>query len=596
MLFEKLKAEANKFFVFNNIQLDFMSEFNYVKYVWLICPFLKLVGEEKQRLLEINDLYSRMSEVLKLIKTRGELQGRSREKEGVINTLAKPSQGKGSKVPEKFRDSQGSGKLSNVEDFENKINTMNLPEEAKKIATEELEKLKQAQGQSNPESEWIFNYLKIFLNLPWDKTTVDNEDINKTKTILDRDHFGLNKVKKRIIEYLSVRKLNAQNTKGSILCFNGPPGVGKTSLAKSIAESLGKKFYRLSLGGVRDESEIRGHRRTYIASMPGMIIQALNRVQTKNPVILLDEIDKVGTHFKGDVSSSLLEVLDPEQNSTFKDHFINTPFDLSQVFFICTSNYLENVSPPLRDRLEVIDIPGYTIQEKIQICKKYLIPKQIKEKGLDSKNVKIEVKFSDDIIESMIVDYSFESGVRQLERNVASVCRYIARVVVEEMDTIAATTNTKPPVNKELETLNETKTETTVLEAKSKFEKTFEINEAILKEVLGRKMSNIDLELRTSHPGVAIGLAYTLNGGAITLIESTLFRGKGDIIITGNMGDIMKESVSTGLSWIKSNTDFLGLTDFDFTDKSLHIHVPQAAVPKDGPSAGITICLSIVRH
>jgi len=310
--------------------------------------------------------------------------------------------------------------------------------------------------------------------------------------------------------------------------------------------------------------------------MPGMIIQALNRVQSKNPVILLDEIDKVGTHVKGDVSNSLLEVLDPEQNSNFKDHFINTAFDLSNVFFICTSNYLENISPPLRDRLEVINITGYTIQEKLQISKKYLIPKQIKENGLKSENIAINVNFSDDILESMVIDFSFESGVRQLERNIASVCRYLASNVVEEID------------KKNSDNIKN--------ESEKSFEKTFEINEAIIKEVLGKKYKKVDLELRTSNPGVAIGLAYTINGGAITLIESTIFNGKGEIIITGNMGDIMKESVVTALSWVKSNSEYLGLTDYDYANRNIHIHVPEAAVPKDGPSAGVTIAVSMVLY
>jgi ATP-dependent Lon protease len=502
-------------------------------------------------------------------------------------------------------------KANAIEEIENKINSIKLPEEAKQIALDELEKLKSHGPGNNPEHEWIINYLNTFLKLPWDKVTIDNEDIKKTREILDRDHFGLEKVKKRIIEYLSVRKLNNHQSKGkgSILCFNGPPGVGKTSLAKSIAESLGKNFYRLSLGGIRDESEIRGHRRTYIASMPGMIMQSLIRAQSKNPVILLDEIDKVGVHFKGDVSSSLLEVLDPEQNSTFKDHYIGTPFDLSEVFFICTSNYLENVSPPLRDRLEVIEIPGYTIEEKSQICKKYLIPKQIKEKGLNNDQIKISIKFNDDIIESMIVHYTYESGVRQLERNVASVCRYVAKNVVEEMENsgikiivkkpekISESENSQIKSQSQSQKSDEIKLESNKIitpVADKKFEKIFEIDQKILKEILGKKMLDLDLELRTSNPGVAIGLAYTLNGGAITLIETTSFRGKGEVLITGNMGDVMKESVSTGLSWIKSNTQFLGLEKFDFSRTDLHIHVPQAAVPKDGPSAGVTMTVSIV--
>lgn len=595
-----------------------------------MCPFLRLVGEYKQKLLEVNDFYTRINKVIKYLVLRGE-QLKKLEKANKLkpNSSIKTENIdldkniKSEIIKELMKNQIGSNskarnKANVIEELEKKINQIILPEEAKQIALDELEKLKSQGPGNNPEHEWIINYLNTFLKLPWDKVTMDNDDIKKTRGILDRDHFGLEKVKKRIIEYLSVRKLNNQENKGkgSILCLNGPPGVGKTSLAKSIAEALGKNFYRLSLGGVRDESEIRGHRRTYIASMPGMIMQSLIRAQTKNPVILLDEIDKVGVHFKGDVSSSLLEVLDPEQNSTFKDHYIGTPFDLSEVFFICTSNYLENVAPPLRDRLEVIEIPGYTIEEKSQICKKYLIPKQIKEKGLSNDQIKISLNFDDDIIESMIVHYTFESGVRQLERNVASVCRFVAKNVVEDMENsgIKFASNLKKPekinvkqngethsqsqsnipekinleANKILTPLNISKSESHI------FEKTFEINQKILKEILGKKMLDLDLELRTSNSGVAIGLAYTLNGGAITLIETTSFAGKGQVLITGNMGDVMKESVSTGFSWIKSNTQILGLEKIDFSKTDLHIHVPQAAVPKDGPSAGVTMTVSIV--
>lgn len=570
MLFEKLKAEVHKYFIRRRINFDLKYENNYVKYVYLICPFLGLNGEEKQNILEHDDLYDRLKKVHELILKRNDES--KNEFLGSQELVLNPKISDVDLLKNRSTTKRSNNIANSIEDFENKINSANMTEEAKNIAFDELDKLK-----NSPEKDYIINYLNTLINLPWDKMTTDNEDINRTKEILDRDHFGLQKVKKRIIEYLSVRKLNTGNKKGSILCFNGPPGVGKTSLAKSIADSLGKNFYRLSLGGVRDEAEIRGHRRTYVASMPGNIIQALLRLKSKNPVILLDEIDKVGSsNLKGDVSSALLEVLDPEQNDKFKDHYINTSFDLSHVFFVCTSNYIGNISPPLRDRLELIEIPGYSIEEKVQICKRYLIPKHIKEKGLLGENLSVGVQFSDDIIESMIIDYTYESGVRQLERNVSAVLRHVARLVVEEMDSIFKNNSSSNDNNKIILTKN------------------FNINYDILKEALGRRYLEIDLELRTSNPGVAIGLAYTSNGGALTLIETTLFKGKGEIIITGNMGDIMKESVSTGLSWIKSNTDLLGLSDYDFSSKSIHVHVPQAAVPKDGPSAGITITISIV--
>jgi ATP-dependent Lon protease len=555
--------------------------------VFIICPFLRLTGDYKQKILEIDDLYTRIVEVLKLIKLRREYERKltdtTKLKDNTHHIIDKFfSKNTKDKQNENLIKKKGNTNNTNIiEELEKKLDSIQLPEEARTIAQDELMKLKSSE-KNNPEQEWTINYLKTFLKLPWDQFTKDNEDLQQTKNILDRDHFGLDKVKKRILEYLSVRKLNSHSSqgrkKGSILCFNGPPGVGKTSLAKSIADSLGKKFYRLSLGGVRDESEIRGHRRTYIASMPGMLIQALIRVQTKNPVILLDEIDKLGTHFKGDVSSSLLEVLDPEQNASFKDHYINTAFDLSEVFFICTSNYLENLSPPLRDRLEIIDIPGYTIQEKVEICKRYLIPKQMSLAGLQSEKLDVKVVFSDLIIDSLVVNYTWESGVRQLERNISSVTRYIASLVVEEMQSRGIKLNNENDV------------------ITKHFEKVFEVNDEILKICLGRKVSEVDLTLRTSNPGVAIGLAYTLNGGAITLIESTKFQGRGELLVTGNMGDIMKESLTTGLSWIKSNKNLLGLENFDFSSFNLHVHLPQAAVPKDGPSAGITMAISIVSY
>lgn len=472
-----------------------------------------------------------------------------------------------------------------VKELHEKIQKTKLTEESKKIALDELEKLKASKG--TPDYEWTVTYLNTLLSLPWDSYTVDSDNIFNTKEILDRDHFGLEKVKKRIIEYLSVRKLirndftinqkkekdldNSQNKEiitpqdklnssnnqkadnknenisnnkiqniksGSILCFNGPPGVGKTSLAKSIADALGKKFYRISLGGLKEVSEINGHRRTFVAAMPGMIIQALRRINSKNPVILLDEIDKVGVNIKGDVSSSLLEVLDPEQNMAFKDHYINTAFDLSQVFFICTSNYLENISPPLRDRLEIINIEGYSPLEKVQICKRYLVPKQIKLNGLNTEwvedkgpinkdnkphgnKIKINLEFSEKIINNIILHHTYESGVRQLDRNIASICRYVAKEAVEEIE---KNLNEKKNEmknyvnNRELEKLNledleanknystSNNSSSLVLTEDDKIIllKNIEITENMVSEILGKKREEIDLELRLANPGVAI--------------------------------------------------------------------------------------------
>lgn len=553
-LFEKLKVEAQKFstLYYDKNIINAQNTYNYVKYLYSICPYLMLLGYQKQEIIEIDNLYDRMSKVIDILTNKNQ---------EVIKSARNYNKKKSPITYSLINSNKTQNKKNKVDELEEKINSANMSEEAKQIALEELEKLRNA---SSTESEWIYNYLNTLVSLPWNKVTVDSDNLAKSKEILERDHFGLDKVKKRIIEYLAVRKLNKDNNKGSIICFNGPPGVGKTSLAKSIAEALNKKFYRLSLGGIRDESEIRGHRKTYISSMPGAIIQAIKRVESKNPVLLLDEIDKVGQSHKGDVSAALLELLDPEQNHTFKDHYINTPFDLSKVFFICTSNYIENISLPLRDRLEIIDISGYTVTEKLQIAKKYLIPKQMNEKGILKADQKINVILSDETLQEIIIDYTYESGVRQLERNIAAICRYIARLYIEALE-----------------------------KGENGF-KEITINSDILHEVLGRKMIELDLDLRTSNPGVAIGLAYTMNGGALTLIESVSFQGKGELIVTGNLGDVMKESINTGLSWIKSNANELNLTDVDFKTLSLHVHVPSAAVPKDGPSAGITITTSIL--
>ena len=513
-LYEKLKSEANKYFLLNRYKVEVRDlQYNYVKFVFIIIPYLKLTGSEKQNLLEINDLYQRMKSVLNhvlnlnkliLLKHPPELTGRKNSilKLPQLDTVKKPDD---FFFPTKHDDSSS----NTIQEFEDKIKSIKLPEEAKKIALDELKKLKSS--KNNPENEWAINYLNTLLSLPWDKHTIDSEDIHKAKEHLDKDHYGLEKVKKRIIEYLSVKKLNKiENTKekipkkkeGSILCFNGPPGVGKTSLAKSIANALGKKFYRLSLGGLREVSEINGHRRTFIAAMPGMIIQALRRIQSKNPVILLDEIDKVGTaNFKGDVSSALLEILDPDQNHSFKDHYINTPFDLSQVFFICTSNYMENISPPLRDRLEIIEISGYTVQEKIEIGKKYLIPKQLNLNGLISDNVEVCVEFSDRDVSDIILNYTYESGVRQLDRSIAGICRYIARITVEEIERRLEKSEIKGKLEIEGEKVKED--EKISLE-NAKYSKTVKLTEKMIEEILGRKRKEIDLDLRLTSPGVAI--------------------------------------------------------------------------------------------
>lgn len=567
-LYEKIKSEANKFFMLNRYDIEVKNLTNFNKLCFLIIPLLKLSLEEKQSFLEIDDLYSRLKKIMEFISGKNNLiilnnnenlQKKIDEKDNDKNQRIS-AQIPNRNINNNFNFGNNNNKRNDsiLKEMEEKIEKAEMTEEAKKIAYEELNKLKSSKG--SPEYDWTLNYLNIMVSLPWNKYTVESDNIENTKEILERDHYGLDKVKKRIVEFLSVRKLNNNNhwgnnktntvnklenseikdtqnkdirnssnsniskklekndsnenksleipnkkkTKnGSILCFNGPPGVGKTSLAKSIADALGKKFYRISLGGLKEVSEINGHRRTFIASMPGMLIQALKRIQTKNPVILLDEIDKVGINVKGDVSSSLLEVLDPEQNATFKDHYLNTPFDLSEIFFICTSNYLENISPPLRDRLEIINIPGYTPIEKVQICKKYLIPKQIKLNGLNTNGLKIKLDFSDDIVNQIILNYTFESGVRELDRRVAAICRNYAKEIVEEID------NNKKDKNEKLSILNvgENKNDgiKDAMDNKSfKIERIYKITEKIIEEILGKKRHEIDLDLRVSNPGVAI--------------------------------------------------------------------------------------------
>lgn len=427
-----------------------------------------------------------------------------------------------------------------------------LPKEAKKEADRQLKRL-QGMHQDSSEASVVRTYLEWLAELPWSKASRDHLDIPLAEKILNEDHYGLEKVKDRILEYLSVRKLNPKS-KGPILCFVGPPGVGKTSLGRSIARALGRKFQRLSLGGMRDEAEIRGHRRTYVGAMPGRIINALKQAQTKNPVIMLDEIDKLGADFRGDPSSALLEVLDPEQNHTFTDHYLNLPFDLSGVMFICTANYLDNVPPPLRDRMEVINIPGYTAQEKTAIAKRYLLPRQEKENGLKAK----EVECSDTVIRKIIEDYTREAGLRNLEREIGSVCRKIARQKAE---------GSSGP---------------------------FKVSSSTLSNYLGvPRYLNEDKE-RLFTPGLAQGLAWTPFGGEVLFVEASVMKGKGVLTLTGQLGDVMKESAKAAVTYIRSRAAKLKI-DPDFAEKEdIHIHVPAGATPKDGPSAGVTMVITLI--
>src|SRR6266853_1380570 len=401
---------------------------------------------------------------------------------------------------------------------------------------------------ASPEYSVIVTYVETIAELPWSKLSDDNIDLDKAQEILDRDHYDLEKVKRRLIEYLAVRKLNPQGH-GPILCLLGPPGVGKTSLGQSVADALGRKFVRMSLGGIRDEAEIRGHRRTYIGSMPGRIIQELRRAGTRNPVFMLDEIDKIGADFRGDPASALLEVLDPRQNNAFVDRYLDVPFDLSQVIFIGTANYIDGVPEPLRDRIEVISLPGYTEREKLEIAKRYLVRRQLEENGLKSE----QIEWQDDAIRQVINDYTHEAGVRELERQIGAICRGIAAQV-----------------------------------ARGKIEHAT-VTPELVAEMLGPPKYVRETKLKTSKPGVVTGLAYTPAGGEILHIEATRYPGKGNITLTGHIGEVMKESVQAALSLLRSRDGEIGVKAEDFRDMDIHVHVPAGAVPKDGPSAGIAM-------
>ncbi len=428
---------------------------------------------------------------------------------------------------------------------------MNWPDEVAEHFSKELDKI----SRMNPaaaEYPVAMGYAELLVDLPWGEYSEDNFDLKNAKEVLDKDHYGLDKVKERILEYLAVRKLK-NDLKGPILCLYGPPGVGKTSLGKSVAEALNRKYVRMSLGGVHDEAEIRGHRKTYIGAMPGKVIQNIKKAKTSNPVFILDEIDKVSSDFRGDPSSALLEVLDPEQNTTFKDNYVEVDFDLSKVLFIATANSLETIQPALRDRMEVIDITGYTLEEKMEIAKRHLIPKQIKEHGLK----KSHISFSAKSITKVINDYTRESGVRNLERRIAGICRHVAKTIAMEEEHVP------------------------------------KIDEEQVRKILGPEIFDKEQYENNDFAGVATGLAWTPSGGDILFIEASLSRGKGKLTLSGQLGNVMKESAVTALSFLKSNVEMLGVDYRVFEHYDLHIHVPAGAIPKDGPSAGITMLTAL---
>ena len=516
---------------------------------------LSIELKEKQKVLELNDLKERAQAVLVQLESEIQvLELKNKIQSKVRSDIEK--QQKDYFLQQQLKTIQE--ELGSSDSIEKEI--QNLRDRAAKKkwtkpVAEHFEKEVSKLQRMNPaaaEHGVILNYLELLLDLPWGVYTKDKFDLKRAKKILEQDHYGLEKVKDRILEYLAVLKLKG-DLKSPILCFVGPPGVGKTSLGKSIGKALNRKYVRMSLGGLHDEAEIRGHRKTYIGAMPGRIIQSLKKAQTSNPVFVLDEIDKVGADFRGDPSSALLEVLDPEQNNSFYDQYVELEYDLSKVLFIATANSLATIQPALRDRMEIIDISGYSVEEKIQIAERHLIPKQLEAHGLKNKHV----HFSKPVIQKIIEDYTRESGVRDLDRKLAGVMRSIAKDVA----------------------LNE--------------RRSAELSLDDIKRILGIKRFDAEMYQEENPPGVAIGLAWTYVGGEILYVETLLSKGKGNLKLTGNLGDVMKESASTALTFIKSHADNNGIKQDDLDKKDIHIHVPEGAIPKDGPSAGVTMLSAI---
>ncbi|MFA1822523.1 endopeptidase La [Virgibacillus oceani] len=522
----------------------------------IITSHLSLKVKDKQELLEIVDVKSRLQKLIEIISNEKKVL----DLEKRIGQRVKTSMEKTQKeyyLREQLKAIQrelgeNDGKTGEVGELQEKIEQSDMPENIKEIALKELGRFEKV-PQSSAESSVIRNYLEWLLALPWTKKSEDNIEIKHAEGILDADHYGLEKVKERILEYLAVQKLT-QSIKGPILCLVGPPGVGKTSLAKSIARSINRNFVRISLGGVRDEAEIRGHRRTYIGAMPGRIIQGMKKAETVNPVFLLDEIDKMSNDFRGDPSSAMLEVLDPEQNSAFSDHFIEETYDLSNVLFVATANYVNNIPSPLLDRMELISIAGYTEVEKMNIAKDHLLPKQLKENGLNKGNLQIR----DEALLKLIRRYTREAGVRGLERQLATICRKAAKIVI------------------------------------SKEKKRVIVTDKSMEELLGKPLYRYGMMEKEDQIGAATGLAYTTAGGDTLSIEVSYYPGKGKLTLTGKLGEVMRESAQAAFSYIRSRADELNI-DPDFHETNdIHIHVPEGATPKDGPSAGITMATALV--
>lgn len=521
----------------------------------LIASSLNISKEEKQKILETQDVKERLKDVTRLINR--ELQVlelgqkiQSQVKQDMDKTQREFYLRQQLKAIKEELGDKDESKVE-VEDYRTKISEKNLPEEAKKEAERELQRLKRMHP-SSAEYTVASTYLDWITALPWNESTKDVLDIKKAQRVLDEDHYNLEKVKKRTIEYLAVRKLKP-DSKGPILCFAGPPGTGKTSLGRSIARALGRKFVRISLGGMRDEAEIRGHRRTYVGALPGRIIQGIRRAETNNPVFMLDEIDKVGTDFRGDPSAALLEVLDPEQNFSFSDHYLDVAFDLSKVMFITTANILDTIPSALRDRMEVLNLSGYTEDEKVKIAGRYLVPRQLEAHGLTPEQLSITAG----AIRRIISGYTREAGLRNLEREIAAVCRGVACTVAE---------GSKEPAR---------------------------VNARDLHRFLGHVRFRSEVNERISIPGVAPGLAWTETGGDLLFVEATKMKGKHALTLTGQLGDVMKESAKAALSFIRSHAEEIGIPEDFYENQEIHIHVPAGAIPKDGPSAGVTMLTAL---
>jgi len=535
--------------VLKNIEnISFLNHF--------IASNLNCDSKDKQSLLEENNFTKRTEDLLRLLqvelqhvelknkisdKTRGELDKQQRDY--FLNQQMKA-----------IKDELGGDSNDReVKDLQKRAEEKKWSEAAKEMFTKGIEKLERMHP-STPDYSTVYNHLDLLLDLPWEEYTKDTYDIKRARKVLDDDHYGMDRIKDRILEYLAVLKLKG-DMKSPILCFIGPPGIGKTSLGKSIANAIGRKYVRFSLGGLHDESELRGHRKTYIGAMPGRIIQSLRKVKSSNPVFILDEIDKIGRDHRGDPSSALLEILDPEQNNSFYDNYLELEYDLSKVLFIATANSLGDIQPALRDRLEIIDLSGYAVEEKVEIARKHLVPKQKDAHGLS----KFAIKIANPVLVKLITEYTRESGVRELERQLASVMRNLAMQAALDENVLS-----------------------------------FEVDATLVEKVLGKPKYTNDLYNKPNPPGVAVGLAWTYVGGEILFIEASVSKGKGGLALTGNLGNIMKESASTALAYIQAHREELQIDPSFFDENNLHIHVPEGAVPKDGPSAGITMMTAIV--